>query len=183
MPAATVPVALQPSILNSTSSRFWPLGQHPALQHASFQGTPTSVYIFIYLAVSNWGPGASLKSNVFALQQKVLSLPSEWGHISVTVDEDCLVPPVQSLNHLFKKYAVKILHLCRLNSKNMLGLSPALLRDTGFGFSLRDSLKALRTSLFSRELNRVRIYPKSLILQSVIICIVTSSFQPLPSRI
>lgn len=120
--------------------QFWPLGQHPAVQYASFQGTPTSVYIFIYLAVSKWGPGASLKSNVFVLQQKGLSFPSEWGqnlaHYKCHCGWDCLVPPVQSLNHLFKKYPVRILHFCRFNNKNMLGLSAALPRDTDFSFSL-----------------------------------------------
>lgn len=53
--AATLPVAVgvQPSILN-----------------ASFQGQCMYVHVLNYLAVRILGPGASLSSNVCALQQK-----------------------------------------------------------------------------------------------------------------
>lgn len=65
----------------------------------------------------------------------------------VTLDEDCLLPPVQSLNRLVKRYTARILHLCRLNSKNRRGLSPALIGDRGSASSL-ESLKGFaHTSL------------------------------------
>lgn len=92
----------------------------------------------------------------------------------LTLDEDCLLPPVQSLNRLVR-YTARILHLCRLNSKNRRGLSPALTGVRVSASSL-ESLKGFAHTSLLRGTKRVSVYSEARVLS----CIVTSSCQPLP---
>lgn len=139
--------------------QFWPLGQHPAVQYASFQGTPTSVYIFIYLAVSKWGPGASLKSNVFVLQQKGLSFPSEWGqnlaHYKCHCGWRLFSATCPKFKSPFQEVSCQDLAFLQIQQQKYAWAVCSSSKRHRFQLFPRDSLKALHTPLFSGELNRV----------------------------